>query len=136
MKLNKSILIILACILFVIIIAIVCKKVTKDDSSKTLELTYSINAGIPFRWEFEIEDESIVKFVKSYEISNENKDGLVGGDIQTNYVFEGLKEGVTTITFRFVRIDEDNVVDTEEVRTVKVDANKNISLVSIPIDKN
>ena len=87
-----------------------------------------LNAGIPFKWEFEIEDESIAKFVKSYVVKDENTNGKVGASVYTNYVFKGLKEGKTKITFKFVSITDEKV-EKEETHTVKVDRNKNISLV-------
>ena len=42
-------------------------------SKKRIILTYKISAGIPFKWEFEIKDESIVKFVKQYQIKKKIK---------------------------------------------------------------
>ena len=103
----------------------------QEKSHKQLELTYEINAGIPFRWEFEIEDESIVEFKKSYVIRDDNKGGLVGGKIVTNYVFVGKKEGVTNVTFKYVNFTDDNYPTKEEVHKIKVDKDKNISLVGI-----
>ena len=131
---NKKILI--GIIIIVLFIAIVIFKyiILNNDSSKKLELTYEINAGIPFRWEYEIEDKNIVKFDKSYVIKDENKGGLVGGKVTTNYVFKGLKKGTTTITFKFVNFTT-NQVTKEEKHTVKVDDNLNISLVAIPVKK-
>jgi len=99
-----------------------------DESSKTLELTYNTNGGVPYEWKYEIEDSSIVKFVKSYVVEDKNKDGMVGAPISTNYVFKGLKKGKTTITFKYVSMT-DGTVDKEEKVTIKVDKNKNISLV-------
>ena len=103
----------------------------QEKSHKQLELTYEINAGIPFRWEFEIEDESIVEFKKSYVIRDDNKGGLVGGKIVTNYVFVGKKEGVTNVTFKYVNFTDDNYPTKEEVHKIKVDKDKNISLIGI-----
>ena len=100
-----------------------------DEGSKELELTYSTNGGVPYEWQYEIEDESIVKFVKNKNINKETE--LVeGGRVDINYVFKGLKEGKTTITFKYVNII-DGTIDKEEKNTVRVDKNKNISLVAI-----
>ncbi len=104
---------------------ITLKFLTPKKSPKQLELTYKINTGIPFRWEYEIEDESIVKFVKSYVVKDENKGAIVGAPVYTNYVFEGLKEGETTITFKFVNFTE-NTVSNKTKHYVKVDKNGNI----------
>lgn len=70
--------------------------------SKTSEIIYKVNAGIPFRWEYKIEDESIVKFVKKYVSRNDNIGAISGAPIYTNYVFEGLKKGQTKIYFNII----------------------------------
>lgn len=94
---------------------------------KELKLTYKISAGIPFRWEYEIEDESVVKFVKSYVIKDENKGGKVGAPIYTNYVFKGLKQGSTTIVFKYVNFTEGRV-SSEKRHKVVVDHDLNVYL--------
>ena len=99
-----------------------------DEESKVLELTYKTNGGVPFEWKYEIKDKDIVKFVKKYEISKE-KEPVEGGEVDINYVFKGLKKGKTTITFKYVSIEGEVVK--EEKHTVKVDRNKNISLVMV-----
>ncbi len=95
-----------------------------------LELTYEINAGIPFKWQYVIEDESIVEFVKSYVIRDDNKGGLVGASVYTNYVFRGLKEGTTTITFQYVNFTNGNKIFEERKHIVRVDDKLHISLVT------
>ena len=98
-----------------------------NNEEKTLELTYNTNGGVPYEWKYEIEDKNIVEFVKSYEIENNNN--MVGAPISTNYVFKGLKKGTTTITFKYVNII-DGTIEKEEKLNIKVDKNKNISLVA------
>ena len=100
----------------------------KEENPKELELTYEINAGIPFRWEYEIEDESVVKFVKSYVVRDENTGGKVGASVYTNYVFESVKPGTTTIKFKYVNF-ADNYVSGERKHVINVDNDLNISLV-------
>lgn len=119
-------------ILGVLMISFVAWRVTLpkvSDNPKELELTYEINAGIPFRWDYEIEDESIVSFVKSYVVKDENTGGKVGAPVYTNYVFKGLKEGTTTITFKTVSITGERPDKKEKPHVVKVDKDLNISLV-------
>ena len=100
---------------------------TKKTNPKELELTYKINAGIPFKWEYEIEDENTVEFVKSYILKDENtKKALTGAPVYTNYVFKGLKKGTTTITFKLVNFT-DNTVHEERKHIINVDENLNIS---------
>ena len=102
--------------------------IPKKKNTKELELTYKINAGIPFKWEYEIEDSRVVSFVKSYVIKNENKGGIVGAPVYTNYVFKGLKAGETTIIFKFVNMN--GIVSKEEKHLVKVDKDGNIMVIN------
>lgn len=121
---NKGLigLIISIIILFVALFIIIYNK-----KPRTLDITYKINAGIPFKWEYSIEDESIVKLKKSYVTKNENKGAIVGAPIHTKYIFEGLKEGKTTITFKYVNVTKE-MPNKEEKYYVKVDKNKNVEL--------
>lgn len=102
--------------------------IPKKKNTKELELTYKINAGIPFKWEYEIEDSRVVSFVKSYVIKNENKGGIVGAPVYTNYVFKGLKEGETNIIFKFINMN--GIVSKEEKHLVKVDKDGNIMVIN------
>lgn len=119
---------VLIVIILVVSLFFVVKGLKKNDS-KELELTYEINAGIPFKWVYEIEDESIVEFVKSYVVKDENTNGKVGASVYTNYVFKGLKEGETTITFKIVSITGEYEDVETEVNKVKVDKDLNIYLI-------
>lgn len=116
-------------IIALIILLVILKLFVLDDGSKKIELTYKTNGGVPYEWKYEIEDESIVEFVKKYEVENKNNEDMVGAPIAYNYVFKGLKKGTTKIIFKYVSIT-DGTVDQEETHTVKVDSNKNISLVT------
>ena len=119
-------------ILLLFIIGLILGLIASNiDNPKELELTYQTNGGVPFKWEYEIEDETIVKFVKSYEIENKNVNGMVGAPISKNYVFKGLKKGTTTVTFKYINIT-DGTISKEEKHTLKVDKNKKISLIAIP----
>jgi len=129
----KKIVIILSIIVVCIVVAIFCF-LNYGEKNKQLELTYTTNGGVPYKWEYEISDTSIVEFVKSYVIEDKN-DGMVGVPISTNYVFKGLKKGDTTIIFRYVSII-DGSIDKEEKINVKVDKNKNLSLVALKKEEN
>lgn len=125
---DKKYLIIIGVVVLVIV-GVILFFIFKDNSSKTLELTYQTSKGIPFRWEYEIDDESIVKLEKSF-VDDKNKK-LKGGIVYNHYVFKGLKAGKTIIRFKYVEFTK-NQIDKEEVINVKVDKFKNISLVVIP----
>lgn len=101
--------------------------ISQNNKSKELELTIKINAGIPYKWEYEIKDKNIVSFVKKYVVEDENKNGISGAPIYTNYVFKGLKEGSTLITFKLKNITSNKIEKIEEYYVI-VDNEKNISL--------
>ena len=46
----------------------------KTNNNKEIDFTYKLNAGIPFKWEYKISDEKIVKFVKQYVKEDNNND--------------------------------------------------------------
>ena len=50
--------------------------------------------------------------------------------VYINYIFRGLKEGKTTITFKYINVIDDSIEKEDKVR-VKVDKHKNISLIAI-----
>ena len=127
-KLIVGILLVLAVVLCVVLYFIVSDN---SDGHKELELTYKSNGGVPYKWEYKIEDESIVEFVKTKDITSKEDKKLDGGPVYTNYIFRGKKEGKTTITFKYVSI-VDGSVDKEEKVIVKVDKYKNISLIANP----
>ena len=123
-KLIVGILLVLAVVLCVVLYFIVSDN---SDGHKELELTYKSNGGVPYKWEYKIEDESIVKFVGTKDITSEKDKELAGGPVYIIYIFNGLNKCKTTITFKYVSI-VDGSVDKEEKVTVKVDKYKNISL--------
>ena len=94
------------------------------------EITYKISAGIPFRWDVKVIDESIVKYVSKYVLKDENKGSLCGAPVYINYIFEGLTEGETYVIFQLVNFG-DNYIDREEKYIAKVDVNKKIKLIKV-----
>ena len=85
MKKNIIIWIIVGVIL-VALMVLAANISTLKGNNKTLEITKEINAGIPFKWEYVIEDPNIVEFKKSYVIRDDNKGGLVGGNNEQSRV--------------------------------------------------
>ena len=125
---NRVVLSIVLVSTVLLIVASVMLLFNGGNGEKTLELSYKTNAGVPYKWEYEIEDPSVVELEKTYEVENKNKDGITGAPITTNYVFRGLKEGTTKVTFKYVSII-DSSVSKEDINLIKVDKNKNISLI-------
>ncbi len=126
MKKNKLLIIMTSLICILSIVSIIL--INLDEKSKTLEITVNTNGGVPYSWQYEIEDEEIVKYVKRYTV--EKDETLDGGPVSVNFVFEGLKEGKTTIKLKYINI-KDGSIEKEEIHNVKVDKLKNISLVVI-----
>lgn len=129
-KIIIGITIVVAVVLLLILVLIGIKYIVKEDTKK-LEITKEINAGIPFKWEYKIEDSSIVKCSKVYVLKDENTNGKVGAPVYKNYVFKGLKEGKTTVIFKFVSITDEDYPSEEEKYNIRVDKDLNISLVAI-----
>lgn len=100
----------------------------KKNSEKQITITYRIAAGIPFYWQYKIKDPSIVEFVEKKHRSTTKKKNLCGAPYDTDYIFKGLKEGKTTITFELFSISE-NKVDRKEKYKVEVDKDLNIRLI-------
>lgn len=120
---KKTIICIVIILVFILLIII-----AKTTSSKELELTLKTNGGVPYKWEYKIEDESIVKFIKTKEITSKKDKELAGGPVYIKYIFKGLKEGKTTITFKYVNIIDNSIKKKDRV-IVKVDKYKNISII-------
>ena len=121
--------ILISFVLLVFVTMVFVFKSFNKKSPKELELTYEISAGIPFKWVYEIENPEIVEFVKSYVLKDENKGGKTGAKVYRNYVFRGLKEGETSITFKVVSITGEHPDSQIEVNKVRVDENLNIVLI-------
>lgn len=128
---NKKVMVCISIILVVTLLMVLKVIIPSISGNKELELTYKSNGGVPYKWEYKIEDESLVKFVRTKDITSKEDKKLDGGPVYTNYIFKGLKQGKTTITFKYINI-VDGSVDKEEKLTVKVDKYKNISLKLIP----
>ena len=81
------------------------------------------NAGIPYTWKYEIEDEEIVKYIgKKEKIKHKN---MTGSETELYYKFKGLKKGETIVTFNFVNFVDNKAEKTEKYK-VKVDKNLNV----------
>ena len=124
---NKKIMISIGIIVFLLLFTFIYLFLNINNY-KELKLTYKTNGGVPYEWKYKIADESIVKFVKTKDITSKEDKKLVGGPVYINYIFKGIKKGKTTITFKYVNV-VDGTIEKEDKIIVKVDKNKNISLV-------
>lgn len=113
-------------ILFIGILAVACTRKKEFYDNALIEL--STNGGVPYSWEYTIEDESIVKLENKE--SKEKDKNLAGGRVSLKYYFKGVKEGNTTITFNYKSIT-DNTVSETKVYNVIVDKKTNIKIEEI-----
>ena len=99
-----------------------CGANTKSNS-KTAEVVVDIAGGIPYEWVYSIEDAKVVKYKDMTEKSGET----MGSSTEQHYIFEGLKEGTTTIKFELKSITDDSIEETRNYDVV-VDKNLNITI--------
>ena len=122
-KKKKIIIAVVAAVLAIGVIVLIAINVNKKTGPKRLELTFSSNSGTPYSWKYEIEDTSIVQCTDRQ--SKELNPGADGGEVRIHYFFKGLKEGTTTIIFKYVNSIDENV-EKEEKYIVVVDRDNNI----------
>ena len=103
-------------------------EVDNNKTTKTAEVVQSLAGGIPYSWEYKIADASIAKFKETKEQSSDSE--MTGGAESTSYIFEGLKEGKTTITFELKSVFDDSVEETKNYNVV-VDKNLNITITEV-----
>lgn len=106
----------------------------KKKKSNNLEIKYDINAGIPFRWEYEIEDNTICEFVESKSVGEKTKEPICGGNVETTYIFKGLKPGKTNIVFKLVNFADNYLVE-ENIYSIEVNKDNNVILLSKDIKR-
>ena len=118
---KKSIIVIL--VLFITGITLTgCNVLRNDnDTSKTAEVIVEISGGVPYDWVYTISDNSIVK----YKNMEEKNSDVIGGSNEQHYIFEGLKQGTTTIKFELKSIIDDT---TDEVRNYEVVVDKDLKV--------
>lgn len=127
--------IILGIIIILLVIFYGVKKLTNKPDDKPIskkedlyEITIKKTAGIPFKWEYEIEDEEVLQYVKAYVLRDDNeKNHTTGGNVYVNYCFKGLKEGKTKVTFKEVSIENENDISEKLEYTLKVDNNLKVT---------
>lgn len=130
MKKNKKVSNI---ILFRIVLAVIffCTIVFlyKPVIKKYEMITLNSNEGVPYTWEFAIEDETIarIKDITSKKISSNE---TTGGEKEVSYTFEGLKKGSTVVIFRYTNFTNNFVEKTKKYK-ITVDKNKNIDIIEI-----
>ena len=108
-------------LVFVVAITLTGCGANTKSNSKTAEVVVDIAGGIPYEWVYSIEDAKVVKYKDMTEKSGET----MGSSTEQHYIFEGLKEGTTTIKFELKSITDDSI---EETRNYDVVVDKNLKI--------
>ena len=101
-----------------------------NKNSREFEIVKETNGGVPLQWEYEIEDTSIVEFVKLTSEVPESDKYTAGGRVYQHYKFKTVKEGETIITFNYNWITSDEVDQTIKYKIV-VDSKLNATVEEI-----
>lgn len=90
----------------------------KKEEEKYLIIKKEISSGIPFRWEFEIENKDICEYIKNESKGEKTKEPICGGKVETSYYFKGLKKGTTKIIFKSKNFADNYISQIEEYKIV------------------
>ena len=115
---NKKTIIIVGIILVILAVFIVL-----INSKKVNEVVLKTKGGVSYLWEYMIENDGIIELEEKE--SEEKTRNVIGGEKEQHFVFKGLKEGTTTITFDHRNIVENNVTNTKKY---KVTVNKKLEV--------
>lgn len=126
----KKKIIILIIIIFILILLLGLFFLLLNSKVKEFEIVQKTNGGVPYNWEYKIKNNDLIEFKKL--IVDENKNDIVGGKITKHYVFKALKEGTTTITFKYVGLDK--TVIERKVYDIVID--KNLKVIINEHDKD
>ena len=119
-------------VLVIIAMIIGVKTSNKPNSNqavgKTAEVVVEAQGSIPYDWSYTIGDESIVKFKELKEDENDNSEEMmIGVAKQQHYIFEGLKEGTTTIKFELKSFVSTDIAETKNF-DVSVDKDLKVTI--------
>lgn len=101
-------------LVFVVAITLTGCGANTKSNSKTAEVVVDIAGGIPYEWVYSIEDAKVVKYKDMTEKSGET----MGSSTEQHYIFEGLKEGTTTIKFELKSITDSSIEETKNYDVV------------------
>ncbi len=108
-------------IIIVIIIAVVL--ILFNPFAKKNYVILKTNGGVPYKWEYTIENLNVIKFDEM--VSTSKNKNITGGEILEKYIFKGLKKGETTITFEYKNFTDGTV---DQTKVYKVTVNKNLKV--------
>lgn len=111
--------------ILLVIIGVLLFILLGNNKKGTVDIKLMTNGGVPYKWEYTIEDPSIVKVKKEY--SKDLDPNMDGGRVENHFVFAAKKEGKTKVTFKYKSIKGDDFTS-EEKYILVVDKDKNIRI--------
>ena len=120
---KRKIIFSLIAIVLVSTLTILCFVFRKD--SKIFEIKQVTNGGVPYTWEYTIEDNSIISYVET--VTEEKDVDLDGGIVYKYFKFKTMSTGETTITFNYVSSNDDSISESIKY-IIKVDKNLNATI--------
>lgn len=125
---KKKIVIILVIVLVILCIVIIHGFRRKGLYSSNIkpkngefEIIQKTNGGVPYKWEYSISNNN-VEYINSYSQDKYKDKQLAGGPVEIHYIFKGLKQGESTITFNYVSITNNSIDKTIKYKII-VDEN-------------
>jgi predicted secreted protein len=86
---------------------------TNEIGKKIVEIDLESNPTTGYEWKYDIDNEGIIKQVSKVYKQDEAEKGILGSGGKDIWTFEGIKEGSTQVTFKYLRSWEGEVVKTK-----------------------
>ncbi len=92
-------------------------------NNDTVSFTLDANAGTGYQWTCKITQGDSVKLLSS-DVINKSLPGMTGGAVTYKFVFKAVKDGKSTVQFKFSRSWESTGYDKLITKTVNVSNGK------------
>lgn len=96
-----------------------------NNNTKELKINLYSNSSTGYEWTYKVSNEDIIKISKSYKTNCPSDVSGCGGE--NVYTIKPLKEGKTTITFKYARSWEQSEYDLDAIYEIEVDKDLNIN---------
>jgi len=100
-----------------------------EKDNGTLEISLDGNPTTGYEWSYQIADMSILSCLSDQYTADNQDTNTVGTGGIYKFIFEGQKEGTTTILFKYGRSWEDEPIEVKKY-VIKVDSDKRVTIVS------
>lgn len=115
-------------LLLVCVILIGCNKKDNIVNEFDYVLELDSNPSTGYTWNYTIEDDSVISIEEGEYISSTTDENIVGAPGRQKFIVHGLKEGSTTVIFKYRQTwDEESTTD-EITYSFYVDSENNVIL--------